>query len=107
VRVLCDFARTDDVTRSRRADGRTKSDSKGQRDLVFAFPDKRVHFPFAFSPNSISRRIASDRVAPFLVAHASMAAIVSGGTRDEINGSLPVAGRPVFFIGTKFDFAML
>jgi hypothetical protein len=53
-----------------------------------------------FKLASINRPIASDRVTPALTAHASSAAITSPGTRPEMTGSRPVAGRPIFRFAT-------
>jgi hypothetical protein len=65
-----------------------------------------VHFPFAFSPNSISRRIASDLAgsSAWLPAHASILSVIASGKRNVTVGILPVAGRPRFSCLTEIDF---
>jgi hypothetical protein len=50
--------------------------------------------PFAFRPISTRRRIASERVTPFAVAHASKLVMNSSESRKVREASLPVAGRP-------------
>lgn len=52
--------------------------------------------------------MASDRVTPLSVAapHFSIASINSAGSRTPTNGSRPVAGRPLFFGFTVFDFGI-
>jgi hypothetical protein len=67
-------------------------------------PRLKRHFPFAFSPSSTRRRMASERVVPFAVAHAAIATTTSVGTRAEISGSWPVAGRPLGFLCTDIAF---
>jgi hypothetical protein len=65
---------------------------------------------FAFSPSSISRRMASERVVSFLAAQSSMAATISFGTRTGKFGSRPPLGgrpRPVFFGDTVIDFPII
>jgi hypothetical protein len=59
-------------------------------------PRLKRHFPFAFSPSSTSRRMASERVGTFswLAAQASSVAINSSESRNVREGSAPVAGRP-------------
>jgi len=61
------------------------------------------YLPFAFSPISTNRRMASERPGSSLccVAQASTAAIIAGGMRVLTSGSLPVAGRPRF-LGVTF-----
>jgi hypothetical protein len=53
-----------------------------------------VYPPFAFKPISTRRRIASERVTPFAVAHASKLVMNSSESRKVREASLPVAGRP-------------
>src|SRR3954466_10070301 len=54
----------------------------------------RSYPPFAFRPISTRRRIASERVTPFAVAHASKLVMNSSESRKVREASLPVAGRP-------------
>jgi hypothetical protein len=70
------------------------------------FAVRRFDGALAFSPISTRRRIASERVTALLVAHASMPATMDGGSRAETSGSLPVAGRPLFFGCTVIDLGM-
>jgi hypothetical protein len=58
------------------------------------------------SPSSISLRMASERVAAFRFAHASMVLIIPGGRRALTRGSLPVGGRPRCFRCTFIDLGM-
>jgi len=62
------------------------------------------HFPFAFSPISISRRMASERPgeSSSLAAHVSTAVRISFDSRMAVTGSWPVAGRPGRFRTTFF-----
>jgi hypothetical protein len=52
------------------------------------------YLPFVFRPISTRRRIASERVTPFAVAHASKLVMNSSESRNVREASLPVAGRP-------------
>ena len=58
------------------------------------------HFPFAFSPSSTSRRMASERVGLSLcfAAHLSTVSRNSSVARSAIVGVLPVGGPPLFCI---------
>src|SRR5262249_20364349 len=65
-----------------------------------------LFLPLAFTPNSTSRRIATERdgLSGCCFAHASIADLSSGDSRIADTGSCPVAGRPRFFRITGIDF---
>jgi len=66
------------------------------------------HFPFAFSPSSTRRRMASERrgLSSCLPAQRSTASAISGGNRTALTGWTPpfFLGRPTGFLFTKIDF---
>ena len=51
--------------------------------------------------------MASERFASFFEAHAAIAAAVLAGTRAEMRGSWPVAGRPLDFLCTDIGFFII
>jgi hypothetical protein len=63
-----------------------------------------IFAPFAFSPSSTNLRMASERVTDSAAPQASIDVTRLDGTRAEINGSFPVAGRPRFLGCTFIDF---
>src|SRR5262249_22488494 len=65
-----------------------------------------LFLPLAFTPNSTSRRFATERdgLSGCCFAHASIADLSSGDSRIADTGSCPVAGRPRFFRITGIDF---
>jgi hypothetical protein len=68
---------------------------------------EHAHLPFAFSPISTRRRIASERPNSFLTDQDSIASTIPFGKRVEIIGSTPSSlfGRPrALFLRTKIDF---
>src|SRR6266480_5714929 len=63
------------------------------------------YFPFALSPNSTRRRMASERLMSRAVAQASTS--LNDGSRTVTAGSRPVAGLPTFFFWcTLIDLPM-
>ena len=68
---------------------------------------QRHAFGRRFKPASIKRRIVSDLVTPSASARSSSASIIGGGSRTPTNGSLPVAGRPLFLGKTFIDFVII
>jgi hypothetical protein len=63
-----------------------------------------VHLPFAFSPISTNRRMASERETSCATAQASRAATVPSSKRAGIvSPNLTPAGRPLDFLCTVFD----
>jgi hypothetical protein len=67
------------------------------------------HFPFAFSPSSTRRRMASERFISRFSPHASTCSVSSDGRRTALTGSTPPAflGRPRNFLFTETDFLEL
>jgi len=61
-----------------------------------------AHLAFDFSPNSTSRRMASERPTSFAVAHASTPAIKARGILAAIWGSRPPFGGLPRLFGTTF-----
>jgi hypothetical protein len=88
--------------------------SLAQRPLNIPFDFRENiarHFPFALSPNSTRRRIASERAgsSSWFAAQSSTLARNSSERRIARTGSRPVAGLPPLlgFGITTLDFAML
>jgi hypothetical protein len=66
-----------------------------------------IYFPFALSPISTRRRMASERLASLAAAHDSTCAMSSFGIRAVTCGSLPVGGLPRFLGVTLIDLAII
>jgi hypothetical protein len=62
-------------------------------------PGERTAYFFAFSPSSTRRRMASERDAAFVVAHASTSATRAGGKRALTRGSFLSPGVRAAFLG--------
>jgi len=78
--------------------------------LICIAPRCPHRFCFTVSPSSIRRRMASDLagLSGSRSDHSSILSLISGGMRNAIMGSLPVAGRPRRLGNTFFvDFAMV
>ncbi len=82
---------------------------KARLNFLHVVVDRSVfhHFPFAFSPISTRRRMASERVVSLSAAHSSIVATLASGIREDTIRPRPVAGRPrLFFWSTFIDFFM-
>jgi hypothetical protein len=64
-------------------------------------------FPDVLRACSTRRRTVSERVTWLAAAHASIAAIIAGGSLMVTDGSRPVAGRPLFFGLAEIDLRII
>jgi hypothetical protein len=77
--------------------------------VIYFSPRLLCRFDLAFSANSTSWRIASERegLCGCCFAQASMADLSAGESRIADTGSCPVAGRPRFFRTTGIDLVAI
>jgi hypothetical protein len=100
------YRRPRDFARRNASDGGGDLTAAALRALVDLL---RAFASAAPSAPSIKLRIASDRVgrgSGWVAIQASRRSIISGGARNDAIGSVPVAGRPLFFGMTAIDFGI-